>query len=164
MAKHAEGREKTERLVIPVTPEEFAFAKNAVGESGFAGRAREVLRAAGLLPPLQKAEPATMPVGLKVWGWTGSRHDPRNTNHHGQTREIVAAPSKAAAVRAIVAAGDRPPGKGFGPTETGNDGEIAQATTEPGVIFWRPLGYGTAERVWYADEDERAAKAKKGAR
>lgn len=56
MAKHAESRDRTERLVIPVTEAEHAFARKAAGEAGFAGKAREVLRAAGLLPPLVEAK------------------------------------------------------------------------------------------------------------
>lgn len=52
MPKYAEGREKTERLVVPVTKAEHEFARKAAGEAGLAGRIREVLRANGLLPPL----------------------------------------------------------------------------------------------------------------
>lgn len=89
---------------------------------------------------------------LKVYGWTGYRNDARNTNLQHQTREVVAAPSKAAAVRAIVAAGQRPPGRDFGPMETYNHAEVEQAMTKPRTVFWRPLGYGDVERQWYESE------------
>jgi len=52
VAKHAESRDRTHRLVLPVTKAEHVFARKAAGEAGFAGKAREALRAAGLLPPL----------------------------------------------------------------------------------------------------------------
>jgi len=52
VAKHAESLDRTHRLVLPVTEAEHAYARKAAGEAGFAGKAREALRAAGLLPPL----------------------------------------------------------------------------------------------------------------
>lgn len=63
--KYAEGREKTERLVIPVTKAEHEFARNVTGEAGFAGKAREVLRAAGLLPALPRAAPTLHRICMK---------------------------------------------------------------------------------------------------
>jgi hypothetical protein len=74
---------------------------------------------------------------LKVYGLRGWRSDcPPAANGNRQTREIVAATSKAAAMRA------------FGCSRyemdnhcsvTGNEAEIALATSKPGTVFWIPL-------------------------
>jgi hypothetical protein len=81
---------------------------------------------------------------LKVYGWTNWRNEcPRAPNGGRQTREICAAPSKAAAERAL---GERIP-QGFGGI-TGNDEEIAQAMSEPGVVFWRPLDHFGRGKPW----------------
>lgn len=70
---------------------------------------------------------------MKVFSWIGHRNE---AGPRLQTHEIVAAPSKAAAARA---AGERDPRRLFNLGETGNAADIAIATAEPGVVFWRPL-------------------------
>jgi hypothetical protein len=73
---------------------------------------------------------------LKVYGWTGYRLEcPPAPNGNHQTREVVAAASMAAAARA---AGERSP-RQMDMCESGNDEDIAQAMSKPGVVFWRPL-------------------------
>lgn len=67
---------------------------------------------------------------MKVYGWQGSRP------HVGQTREIVAARSKAAAARA---AGYDDPRQMFNLTDTGNIQEINVAHRNPGTVFWTPI-------------------------
>ena len=74
------------------------------------------------------------------------RHVPENTNSHGQTREIVAAPSLTAALRILGRFGVR---RGYC-TETGNEIEIATAMSKPGTVFWAPLTY--AERDFKESE------------
>jgi hypothetical protein len=71
---------------------------------------------------------------MKVYAWVGHRTEAGAP--HYQTHEIVAAPSKAAAARA---AGERDPRRLFNLGETGNAADIAVATREPGVVFWRPI-------------------------
>lgn len=51
MPKSSEALRKS-RIVIPVTEEEFAFAREQAGEQNYAPLARRALRDAGLLPPL----------------------------------------------------------------------------------------------------------------
>lgn len=68
---------------------------------------------------------------LKVYGWSGMRHEAPGPHH--QTREIVAATSKAAAARA---AGYKGPWQMFNLCETGNELEVTLATSSPGVVFW----------------------------
>jgi len=76
---------------------------------------------------------------LKVYGWQGHRSEcPPAANGGQQTREIVAAPSKAAAARA---AGKKDPRSLFNFDETGNQHEIEIAMAEPGTVFWRPLDH-----------------------
>ena len=70
---------------------------------------------------------------LKVYGWTGRRHE-ANAPHH-QTREIMAATSIAEIVRLL---GCRRSDL-FNVCETGNAIEIATAMTEPGINFWKEL-------------------------
>lgn len=74
---------------------------------------------------------------FRVFGRTGWRREcPPAPNGGRQTREIVAAKTIASARRL------------FGCTmaqwrcsgcETGNEEEITQAMSKPGVVFWRPL-------------------------
>ena len=74
---------------------------------------------------------------LKVYGWTGMRNESRGPkNHHGQTREIVAAYS-IAEVRRITGM-TRAEWEHSG-CETGNANEIQTALAKPGVIFWTSL-------------------------
>jgi hypothetical protein len=68
---------------------------------------------------------------MKVYGWIGWRRDvPR-----GQTREIVVARSMAEVGRIVGCK----PRELFNLGETGNPDEIATASAEPGVVFWKPL-------------------------
>jgi hypothetical protein len=83
-----------------------------------------------------------MSARLKVYGWQGCRQKAPGSK---QTYEIVAAPSKAAAARA---AGYVAPRQMFNLCETGNDDDVAQALSEPGVVFWRPLDQIPRERKW----------------
>lgn len=69
-----------------------------------------------------------------VYGWEGWR--PNLGLRRSQTREIVAAPSKAAAARA---AGFDRPAQMFNLSDTGNAREIAVACAAPGVVFYRGL-------------------------
>jgi hypothetical protein len=70
---------------------------------------------------------------LKVYGWQGFQHD--CPTHHRQTREIIATSSIKKAAEAL---GYRPSDL-FNVCETGNAQEIAQAMSQPGVGFWRPI-------------------------
>lgn len=93
-------------------------------------------------------------VKVKVYGWQGMRHESPGT--HRQTREIVAARSKAEVARI---AGVKGPNALFNLGETGNAAEIAVATGKPGTIFWRPIDtrdkrYVEAGQPW---DDGRAA-------
>lgn len=73
---------------------------------------------------------------LKVYGWRGYRSEcPPAANGNKQTREICAAPTKTAALRA---AGTRPSAGDF-TGETGNEKEIALAIANPGVVLWAPI-------------------------
>ena len=68
---------------------------------------------------------------LRVWGITLFRREAPGPHH--QTREIVAAPSRAAAGRAFgVSAGHMAKWA----EETGNELELQTAIAEPGVVFW----------------------------
>lgn len=71
---------------------------------------------------------------MKVYSWQGYRIEAGT--HHNDTREIVAAKSKAAAARA---AGESDPRRLFNFGETWNKDDIAQALSAPGVVFWRPI-------------------------
>lgn len=71
---------------------------------------------------------------LKVYGWQGFRTECPGV--HGQTREIVAATSKAAVARI---AGAKGPWALFCLCETRNDREIELAMSKPGAIFWTPI-------------------------
>lgn len=76
---------------------------------------------------------AARSVKVKVYGWHSMR---QACTGGGQTREIVAAKSKAEAARC---AGVRYPHELFNLTETGNSKEIETALSRPGVVFWRPV-------------------------
>jgi hypothetical protein len=83
------------------------------------------------------------PEPLKVFGWTGQRSEARDLptagggrNHHGQTREIVAAKTQAEVLK-ITGMTRNTLHKVGG--VTGNTEEIEVANNEPGVIFWQPL-------------------------
>lgn len=98
---------------------------------------------------------------LKIYGWQGMRREcPAAPNGSRQTREICAAPSMAAVARIM---GEKSPRALFNLGETGNGMEIAQAMSEPGVVFWKPLNdyYGTFWARWVGDEqddDEKGAR------
>lgn len=88
-----------------------------------------------------------MPRPLKVFGYTGYRREAiMERNVHGQTREVIAATTKAEAFRM----------SGLTRTqfdqrvsECANDEETALALTAPGTVFWEPHNYParTGERV-----------------
>ncbi len=81
---------------------------------------------------------------LKVFSWQSFRAEcPPNGNL--QTREIVAARSKAEVVRI---AGKKYTYELFNLGETGNSLELELALSRPGVIFWTPIN----------DRDYREAK------
>ena len=74
---------------------------------------------------------------LKVYRWQSSRSEcPRAGNGSRQTVEILATTSKK---KAAEIAGERGPWALFNLGETGNEQSIAQAMSQPGVIFWRPV-------------------------
>lgn len=74
---------------------------------------------------------------LKVYGFQGWRWEcPPEPNGSRATREICAAPSKAAVARAT---GHKSPRSIFNLTETGNASERHIALSQPGAVFWRPL-------------------------
>jgi hypothetical protein len=83
------------------------------------------------------------PAPMRVFGWTGQRSEAKGLpspgggrNHHGQTREIVAANTQAEMLK--ITGMSRHTYKQTG-SETGNEEEILVANNEPGVIFWQPL-------------------------
>ncbi len=80
---------------------------------------------------------------LRVFGWSGFRS--ACPTPHRQTREIVAATSKAEVARL---AGFRYPRELPNLSETRNENEIAQALRAPRVIFWKPLSYSSADNDW----------------
>ena len=69
----------------------------------------------------------------KVYGWIGYRREAGGP--HGQTREIVAAPSMAAVGRIV---GENPR-RLWNLGETGNAREIEAASARPGIVLWRLL-------------------------
>lgn len=82
-----------------------------------------------------------MPRPLKVYGARGFRSDCREAaNRSRQTREVIAARSKAEAKRL---AGWRWGNDWFG--ETGNADEVRIALTRPGKLFWKPLDAHNSE-------------------
>ena len=82
---------------------------------------------------------------LKVYGWQSFRS---RIGRHGQTREIIAAKSKAQAARA---SGNGKPRRMFNLCETGNDDELKTALAEPLVVFWRPLDQLDKDRKYTRD-------------
>ncbi len=81
---------------------------------------------------------------LKVYGWTGWRNEcPPSANGGKQTREIVAARSKAEVYRIT---GDRVSDHWCICT-TGNEEEIAVAMSNPGTVFWKKLNSYTDDYV-----------------
>lgn len=78
---------------------------------------------------------------LKVFGWTGSAPSgfdvPGRHHDRQEVRVIVAAPSRAAALRA---AGLKTTGTWVRDfvSQTGNEQEIAVATAKPGAVFMGP--------------------------
>jgi hypothetical protein len=77
---------------------------------------------------------------LKVYGWGGYR--PESKNSHHQTREIVAAQSKAEVARIV---GVTSPARLWNLSRTWNGREILIALEEPGVVFWKDLDDYSAE-------------------
>lgn len=74
---------------------------------------------------------------LKVFGWQGWRSEcPPALNGNKQTREVVAAKSKAEVARI---AGKKYANQLFNLGETGNSLELQLALSKPGVIFWAPI-------------------------
>lgn len=67
---------------------------------------------------------------LAVYGWKGMR--PKV----GQTREVMAAYSKAEVARALNV---RSASQIFNLARTGNPSEVAIATASPNQVFWHPL-------------------------
>lgn len=83
---------------------------------------------------------------LRVFGFTGFRPEcPPEPNGSTQTREIIAAHSWAEVQRITEA---RMSDLRHSGCETGNEEEISVAMTEPGIVFWCPLGdsYRTQRR------------------
>lgn len=90
-----------------------------------------------------------MPRPLRVYGYRGMRQECNPESHHHQTREIVAATTKAEARRRFEASGQRV----TDPeeiSETGNKVEIDVATANIGVVFWKPLDDYSPDAKWTA--------------
>jgi hypothetical protein len=87
---------------------------------------------------------------LKIYGWQSFRSEAGKIARggHTQTKEIVAAKSKAAAARA---AGYDNPRQMFNLHETGNDADIAMAMSHPGDVIWTPLDDPEKARRWFLD-------------
>ena len=91
---------------------------------------------------------------LRVYSWQSFRREANiEGNHHGQTREIVAATSKAEAARIARST----VGRLFNLGETGNSSELEAALTDPGVVYWKPLNIHRHE--FTADESTRQSPA-----
>lgn len=87
------------------------------------------------MPRPPKVYSATV-MGLNAW------HDVlQSERHHRQVRVVVAAPSKAAAVRAINAAGVHMTAHDFNQYggETGNEHDVQTALAQPGRVFYGSL-------------------------
>lgn len=82
---------------------------------------------------------------LKVYSWQDWRSYDGGV---GQVRACVAAPSKAAAARAV---GEKDPRRLFNLGETGNEDSINKAMSEPGIVFWYPLNQIPKNREWHRD-------------
>jgi len=78
---------------------------------------------------------------LKVYGWISQRIEardhPEGKHWSNQTREIMAATSKAAVARAVPFV--TRPRELFNLAETGNQTEIDTALSKIGTIFWKPV-------------------------
>ena len=77
---------------------------------------------------------------LRVFGWTGWRPEEKGTKPNGQTREIMAAYSKAQVARIV---GVKSPARLFNLCETGNQDEILVTAKKPFAIFWAPISRAT---------------------
>jgi hypothetical protein len=89
-----------------------------------------------------------MPRALKIFGWTGHRREATmERNVHGQTKEIIAATTKAEAHRMSGIARSL-----FERTlhETADPEEVAQAMTAPGTVFWQPRNNMASTGEWFA--------------
>ena len=73
---------------------------------------------------------------LKVYGWQGWRSEADDGHGHKSTREIMAAKSFAAVMRAHHTTSRT---DFFNAGETRNEEEIQQALSNPGTVFWRPI-------------------------
>lgn len=87
---------------------------------------------------------------LKVYGWSSFRPECRSRSH--QTREIVAAASRASAART---AGITSRGELAEMCETQDGEELGLALADPGVVFWHPLD---DSRTWYMVVDGKSQK------
>jgi hypothetical protein len=83
---------------------------------------------------------------LKVYGWQSMRYECKGP--HRQTREIVAAKSKAEVARIV---GVKSPQALFNLGETHNALELSVALANPGVVFWAPIN----DRAAYYKEQKR---------
>lgn len=73
---------------------------------------------------------------MRVWTWQA--HHREATGSGQQARFLVAAPTKAAAARAV----DEDPRRLFNLGETRKESDIAQAMFAPGVVYWQDMrGY-----------------------
>lgn len=97
-----------------------------------------------------------MPRPLKVYSYQGFRSNvPKDEDAHGQTREYVAAASKAAAARAFDAS-RRGVVRPKDVSETGWPPALEKCLQEPGVVFWTPLNshYRGSDVKWCRVEPE----------
>lgn len=96
---------------------------------------------------------------LKVYDWQGWRPEaPAAPNGYRQTREVCAAPSMAALLRALKSRGryTRKYMNDYGgvtePEEYPDHEFVKTAMSEPGRIFWTPLDGRGGTRVWVGAE------------
>jgi len=99
---------------------------------------------------------------MRVYGWQGHRREcPPAPNGGRQTREIVAAATKAAAARAAGAlspAGRADPRQMWNLCEAGNARELATARAEPGCVFWAPMDDRSGRMVRDGEEWPKALR------
>ena len=89
---------------------------------------------------------------LKVYGWRGRRLKSKSErNHHGQTREIMAAYSVAEVLRATgMTRGDW----NHSGCETGNALELELALANPGRVFWsRYVDHMRGDCEWFDNDN-----------
>jgi hypothetical protein len=87
-----------------------------------------------------------MPRPLKVFGWTGYRREATmDRNIHGQTREVIAATTKAEAFRMSKLTRTQFDQR---VSDTANAEEIALAMAAPGTVFWQPHNYPARTGEW----------------